>query len=420
MLLIKNFFSKRNIHSIDNVVSKRLIKVNFKEDSKIGMYPYVWLRDCSHDPITYTISPAMTARNLTMKTFDVNVKPEKVWFDKNDNSLKIVWPGNVESKYSGEWLKKRNLIDEDVKKKRRDVYLNDTKLWNSDEINKRLKKFNHFEVMEDDNALHDFLEAVCVDGVAVLTNGPNKDLDAVNKIGKRIGFIQRTHFGDVFEVSLKSDASNMAYASNNELPFHTDFPSLSFPPQLQMLHMIQKAKEGGDSLFVDGFKVAKILEETDPESYEILTKYDIEFIEEGYDAHEINGKKNTFIYNMMSKHRTIQLNDKKEVVKIQFGNAMRGHFYDVEDIEIIQKIYDALKKFTDICYDSKNVLKFSLDNGDTVLWANTRVLHTRSSFVSYPNQPRTIIGCYFEWNYVKSRIRQIRNKLKHPKHEPVI
>lgn len=43
--------------------------------------------------------------------------------------------------------------------------------------------------------LHDFLEKVCVDGIAVIKNGPKGEKGAVEKIGERIGFIHRTHFG---------------------------------------------------------------------------------------------------------------------------------------------------------------------------------------------------------------------------------
>ena len=65
-------------------------------------------------------------------------------------------------------------------------------------------------------------------------------------------------FRETFEVCPKPDASNMAYASANELPYHTDFPSLQNPPQLQMLHMRTRAQCGGGlSMFVDGFQVAE-------------------------------------------------------------------------------------------------------------------------------------------------------------------
>lgn len=51
---------------------------------------------------------------------------------------------------------------------------------------------------------------------------------------------------NVFEVSTKSDASNMAYASNGGLPFHTDFPSLSHPPQVSLI-VISEISRDSDS-----------------------------------------------------------------------------------------------------------------------------------------------------------------------------
>lgn len=42
---------------------------------------------------------------------------------------------------------------------------------------------------------------VCVKGIALLTNGPAEKTgeEAVYEIGNRIGLIQRTHFGSVFQ-----------------------------------------------------------------------------------------------------------------------------------------------------------------------------------------------------------------------------
>ncbi|KAK6033474.1 hypothetical protein OSTOST_00327, partial [Ostertagia ostertagi] len=94
-------------------------------------------------------------------------------------------------------------------------------------------------------------------GIAVIKDGPVSTKRVVPDIGERIGQIQNTHFGRVFEVSTKPDVSNMAYASRSALPFHTDFTSLSDPPQLQMLHMVERAEQGGNSMFVDGFHVAE-------------------------------------------------------------------------------------------------------------------------------------------------------------------
>ena len=84
-------------------------------------------------------------------------------------------------------------------------------------------------------ALHDFLQAVCEDGIALLVNGPKYNKNVVDEIGGRIGLIHQTHFGKVFEVTTKMEASNMAYASGDELPYHTDFPSLTQPPEVSLM-----------------------------------------------------------------------------------------------------------------------------------------------------------------------------------------
>lgn len=98
----------------------------------------------------------------------------------------------------------------------------------------------------------------------------------------------------------------MAYAKSHELPYHTDFPSLSQPPELQMLYMYHKAPEGGLSMFVDGFYIAELLRQKHPDAFKILTETPVEFIEEGYDIHERNGKNFKFIFDMASRHRTIK------------------------------------------------------------------------------------------------------------------
>ncbi|VDO70709.1 unnamed protein product [Heligmosomoides polygyrus] len=235
-------------------------------------------------------------------------------------------------------------------------------------------------------------------------------------------------FRRIFEVSTKPDASNMAYASSSGLPFHTDFPSLSHPPQLQMLHMIERAEKGGNSLFVDGFHVAEQLRREKPDAFKTLSECSLEFIEEGFDVHDgSDGKPKRFDYNMCARHRTIKLDEKGRVIKIQFGNAMRSWFFDCEP-ERIQDIYRqvdlllkkviALKEFTIYCYQEKNILKFALQNGDTVLWANTRLLHTRDDYRNAPNNNRTLTGCYFSWDIVKSKVRHLRRKLGLPSAQP--
>ncbi|KAI1723757.1 taurine catabolism dioxygenase tauD, tfdA family domain-containing protein [Ditylenchus destructor] len=390
---------RRNIHAITNLAENRAVQILF-EDGTSGHYPYVWLRDCSLDSKTYSITDSIKARQLLIRDFDINVCPERIHHDVPNNSLVIHWPGGATSRYDKGWLWSRNPTSTVVRNLRRKFYLEDTKPWNTEEIIKRLCKFQHGQFLKEEKVLHDFLTAVSEDGIAILTNGPTHD-GVVNNIGERIGFIHRTHFGIEFKVAKKENASNMAYASGDELPYHTDFPSLSQPPQLQLLHMMQRATEGGVNMFVDGFKVAELMKAECPDLYKILCEAELEYIEEGYDVHEIEaGKEITFHFDMVARHKVFTTNDEGRVVKVQFGNAMR-----------------TLKTFTMYCYRPDMQLLFYLENGDTVLWANTRLLHARSAYSSAPNQERSIAGCYFSWDIVKSRIRLARDRLQLPENQ---
>ena len=183
--------------------------------------------------------------------------------------------------------------------------------------------------------------------------------------------------------------------------------------------MYQRAAKGGLSMFVDGFKVAELMRSQYPEAFEVLTTTPLEYIEEGYDIHERNGKDHKFDFNMKAHHKVIKLDEHGNVIKIQFGNAMRSWFYDT-DPEKIQKVYDALKLFTELCYSDKNQLVFQMGNGETVLWANTRLLHARSAYTSTTEANRSIYGCYFLWDIVKSRVRFIRSSLGLPQHQDAL
>lgn len=186
-----------------------------------------------------------------------------------------------------------------------------------------------------------------------------------------------------------------------------------------------------------------------PLFYNILTTQPIEYIEEGFDTHYRNDKKITFDFDMVARHKVFKyvvsmfrfsdtkiwqqqqqnvfrLDDAGNVIKVQFGNSMRSWFFDC-DPQKVQTIYDALKCFTTLCYRPENQLIFRLNNGwselsvfppkntlflgETILWANTRLLHARSAYESTPDAERSLLGCYYLWDIVKSKIRLLRDQL---------
>lgn len=421
------------IRAITDLVEKRSLQIDFADGTN-GLFPYVWLRDCSLDSKTYAIGSAMKGRLHFMRDFDVNIRPLHLNLNKNDNCVLIQWPGDVLSRYEQSWLKTRCPGNAHVRENRREIYLGAerVRLWMRPQIEQRLRRFTQSEFFKDDKTLHDFLMAVCVDGIAILKGKPSdgavKPEDSRNmlaRIAQRIGILQRNHFGDIYEVCPKPDASNMAYANTNELPYHTDFPSLQNPPQLQMLYAHNRSECGGGlSMFVDGFELAQQMARRHPENFQLLCSLPLEFIEQGYDVHTLmDGSQERFDYHMVARHPTFKLdNNGYRVVCVQFGNVMRSWFIDHPDPLLVQKLYDALKLFTELCYEPDNQLIFPLENGDTVLWANTRLLHARSGYqlVGVPSRERHMFGCYFGWDIVKSSIRVIRARLGLPEDQATI
>lgn len=162
---------------------------------KTGEFPLIWLRDTSPDPKTYTISPAMTARNLTMFEFDVEQNLKKFWIDEDSDSLKVEWESGLLSTFPSKWLQIRNPSDQEARERRRKVYLFPEETWGKEEIEEKLKRFSYEKFLKNDRVMHDFLEAVCIDGIAVLKGAPRGERGAVEAIGERIGMIKRTHFG---------------------------------------------------------------------------------------------------------------------------------------------------------------------------------------------------------------------------------
>ncbi len=55
-----------------------------------------------------------------------------------------------------------------------------------------------------------------------------------------------------------------------------------------------------------------------------------------------------------------------------------------------------------------------------MLWANTRLLHARTAFEPDINQSRTLEGCYFDWDIVRSKIRLIRDRYEMIDNQPSI
>ncbi|KAL3943388.1 MAG: hypothetical protein SGBAC_002554 [Bacillariaceae sp.] len=84
----------------------------------------------------------------------------------------------------------------------------------------------------------------------------------------------RTLYGTVWSTISQGQTDGASVADSaygqDALPLHTDMTYLRDPPGLQIFTMVNPAKQGGDSIFGDGFAVAQQLKESNPQAFEVL------------------------------------------------------------------------------------------------------------------------------------------------------
>uniref|UniRef100_A0A8C5WNL6 TauD/TfdA-like domain-containing protein n=1 Tax=Laticauda laticaudata TaxID=8630 RepID=A0A8C5WNL6_LATLA len=198
----------------------------------------------------------------------------------------------------------------------------------------------------------------------------------------------------------KLDANNVAYTTE-KLSFHTDYPVLQFPPGIQFLHCIKQTSTGGESEVVDGFHVANRFKEQNPYAFKILTSTFVDFTDIGVDYCD---------FAMQAKQRIIDVDEKGQVVRINFNNATRDTIFDIP-AEKVKPFYAALKDYVGFLNSTDYKYSYKMKPGDIVVFDNWRLLHGRQSYQAGAGISRHLEGAYADWDVVMSRLRILQKNV---------
>ncbi|KAM9767194.1 gamma-butyrobetaine dioxygenase [Dama dama] len=363
------------------------------QDGTDSIYPAVWLRDNCQCPDCYLDSAK--ARKLLIEALDVYIGIKDLMFDRK--KVHIMWPNDHYSEYKADWLKKRCFSQQARERLQKELFLPECQYWGSEF---QLPTLDFEDVLKDDEHAYRWLSSLKKVGIVRLTGAADKRGEVL-KLGKRIGFLYLTFYGHTWQVQDKIDANNVAYTTG-KLSFHTDYPALHHPPGVQLLHCIKQTVTGGESEIVDGFNVCQKLKEKNPRAFQILSSTFVDFTDIGVDYCD---------FSVQSKHKIIELDDKDQVVRINFNNATRDTIFDVP-IERVQPFYAALKEFVDLmnCKDFK--FTFKMNPGDVITFDNWRLLHGRRSYEAGTEISRHLEGAYADWDVVMSRLRILRQSVQ--------
>ncbi len=357
-----------SVEILDGGEALRLVWSNGEE----ARFHAIWLRDNALDPKTR--SPGNGQRLITV--LDIPKETRIADASGTAGALVVTFsPDEKEVRFPADWLFERRYDRPDEKE--RGWVSPAIELWDAG-LQARAPAGSYPEIGRDRQALGRWLAAVRRYGFAILRDVP-RESGQLCKVAELFGYVRETNYGRWFEVRAEVNPNNLAY-TNLGLQAHTDNPYRDPVPTLQILACLENSVEGGESIVVDGFRIAERLKAESPRGFDLLTRYPARFEYAGSAGVRLSAKK-----------PVIELGADGELVAIRFNNRSAAPTVDVP-FDDMADYYAACRRFAEILEDPAMEVTFKLAPGELFIVDNTRVLHARKAFSG--SGSRWLQGCY--------------------------
>lgn len=322
-------------------------------------------------------------------------------FDDVRKKLKVTWNDNDRhmSEFDYEWLKARNFSRENREDYLKTFYRPAKRLWSKDDFSSALQYFDFAKIIESDDELHDWLNCLTINGIAIIKDTPATEGEA-RKIADRVGFIRRTHYGEEFMVKAKEGTSNVAYLSA-PLQMHTDLPYYHFAPGVNLLHcLVQSKSSGAQNQLCDAFHVAHLMQEKFPEEFKSLSTVIVNWTDIGQ---EETGPPFHSIY----RAPMFCLDYEQQIERINHSIPQRDSFFTVP-LNEVTAWYKALAKFVELIH--REAVTFKTEEGTILCFDNSRLVHGRKKYEDVTGNYRHLVGAYLDWDEIFSRLRVLKKQ----------
>ncbi len=332
---------------------------NNKEDNFLN----IWLRDHAKDEDSW--DHRSNQRKIFTAKLDPKLHIKKAILKDNGKSVDILWsdlkkPINYTSNFFLENSNKSQKIN------------NNIKIWDKKDIGEEI--YTDFQNTITNDGFKEFLEKLYKFGFVVIQNCKT-EMSSVEKIANKIGYVRESIFGGLWSFESNNDMADSAY-TQDELRPHTDSTYSNDAPGLQLLLCCHYEATGGESIMVDGFKIAEKIYKENKDLYTLLSEIEVtgQYIGDGV--------------FLEAKRPIFKLNSNKELVQVSFNNYDRAAFR--MDDEKTLKFYDAIREFDLIANNREYQWRHILKPGELLIFNNWRILHGRGSFKG----DRKMSGCY--------------------------
>ncbi|KAH0284999.1 Trimethyllysine dioxygenase [Aureobasidium namibiae CBS 147.97] len=343
----------------------------------------LWLRD--QCPCHECVHPVTRQRQLDTFSLDPGVKPAKLNIQtKEKQTIQIAWQDGHQSEYPLKVLRKGRPTHTSVQRRGlvEQIMFDKT-------IAAKPPTVDYKSIVEADG-IAEWTRQINVHGLSFVKDCPI-DPEATKRLLEKIGPIRETHYGGFYDFTSNMASKDTAYTSL-ALEAHTDTTYFSEPAGLQMFHMLSHTGgSGGESLLVDGFAAARQLYGEDQEAYKVLSTVGIWAHASGNEDVSIQ----PYVCFPVLSHDPVL----GHLVQVRWNNADRAAIEAPSDM--IDKWYEAARKFNRILNDPQNQYWTQLEPGMPLIFDNWRVLHGRSVFTG----KRRMAGGYINRDDFISRFK---------------
>ncbi len=349
-------------------------------DGDTSVFSWTWLRDHSHDEHSW--HPATHQRQV----FTGGISPTLHGASARivGDRLEIDWSDDTPTSWLPvEFLRRQIRPSDDTQ----DV---EPVVWDAATITAAWPTIAHEAVVATDEGLARWLDLVATYGFCIVTGTP-ATAEATEALLRRVGYVRETIFGGMWDFQADLSKADTAY-TNTELRPHTDGTYSHDAPGLQLLHCLAFDGTGGESVMVDGFRIAAELRASDPSAYEVLSAVEVpgQYIGDG--AH------------LRSARPVFRQDRHGELVQVSFNNADRAPF--LLPVDEMDAFYSALRAFEALANDPTLQWRRVNPPGEAMLFDNWRVLHGRSAYTGH----RHLCGGYVNREDFESRRRVLAGR----------
>jgi len=163
------------------------------------------------------------------------------------------------------------------------------------------------------------------------------------------------------EIRFRSDVpDDVAFRhSRNAQPLHTDESYVSSPAGIMLFYCVNRAPEGGETVFVSGRRLVEFLRSNEPDLLDKLQSIDVRYFKAAD-----------------SKQRPIVVVDEDGAVDLNYNYYCADPDQPVEARNLNQQFFELVQNGL----PDDLVLPIGLDPGDAVAWRDSLVLHGRNAF----------------------------------------